>query len=65
MSARDEVQRRAETRLDYALRAIERDHAEHRDVAAPRSDRPATAPLSTDFSRLPNQSDRPGWAPDR
>jgi hypothetical protein len=65
MSARDEAQRRAETRLDYALRAIEADNSEHKDVARPSTDRPATPPPSTDFSRLPNRTERPGWAPDR
>jgi hypothetical protein len=64
MSARDEAERRAETRLDYALRAVERDHAEHKDISAPRSDRPATPP-STAFSGLPNTTEPPGWAPDR
>jgi hypothetical protein len=64
MSSADEIKRRSAARLRFAEQAMEADSAKYKDALRIGSDRPAPEP-TTEFSSLPNRTERPGWAPNR
>jgi hypothetical protein len=64
MSSADEFTRRSAARKRFTEHSLAEDASEHRDQLRTGSDKPAPAP-KTDFSALPNRSERPGWAPNR